>query len=355
MTQEFIPTLTHATERDIDLLLVEELYASPAFVSWLAARAGIGGMICRSAVLHSKRRTRNRREIDIFCEMQMLNGSGAAMLIENKLDAAEQHEQAESYREELAVHTDRYAHRAMLIVCPAAYAAQHSAFVGKFDKCVTYEDLAAYFASQEETPGEQSLRYRFRRELLEQAIHKSRRGYMPVPNQTIGDFNALYCQVLEQTAPDIIAGPSMRQPANPDESVSMIYDAAASLAPLPVEIRPRRFAHELGRGQVHRANYVAVTFANWGPAFPALRDMFEADVAVLGASFASKPSSKRTPQPGLVMSCPTKSADNQSSFVTQAENLKAGMMEAERLRRWLLDNQQVLWKWKKAVELELQP
>ena len=34
----FIPTLTHATERDIDLLLVEELYTSRDFVFWMAAQ-----------------------------------------------------------------------------------------------------------------------------------------------------------------------------------------------------------------------------------------------------------------------------------------------------------------------------
>jgi len=37
----FIPTLTHATERDIDLLLVEELYSSRDFVLWMAAQAGL--------------------------------------------------------------------------------------------------------------------------------------------------------------------------------------------------------------------------------------------------------------------------------------------------------------------------
>ncbi|MBY6200547.1 hypothetical protein KUV65_04175 [Maritalea mobilis] len=40
---EYIPTLSHATERDIDLLLVEELYASRNFLTWIAARAGLSG------------------------------------------------------------------------------------------------------------------------------------------------------------------------------------------------------------------------------------------------------------------------------------------------------------------------
>ena len=68
MSEAFIPTLTHATERDIDLLLVEELYASPAFVGWIAAQGGVLGQVETSTVLHSKRRTRSQRESDIFVD-----------------------------------------------------------------------------------------------------------------------------------------------------------------------------------------------------------------------------------------------------------------------------------------------
>ena len=64
----YIPTLSHATERDIDLLLVEELFANFEFVTWVAAQAGFEGAIASWDVKHSKRRTRSRREIDIFVE-----------------------------------------------------------------------------------------------------------------------------------------------------------------------------------------------------------------------------------------------------------------------------------------------
>jgi len=35
MNDDTFLTLTHATERDIDLLLIEELRCSPEFVKWL--------------------------------------------------------------------------------------------------------------------------------------------------------------------------------------------------------------------------------------------------------------------------------------------------------------------------------
>src|SRR5258706_15946841 len=99
-----ILTLTHATERDIDLLLVEELKCSPDFVRWLTNKIGsITGRsisLCVSEVTHSKRRTYNRREIDICLALKPSNGLPTYLLIENKLDTSEQFEQAESYRAE---------------------------------------------------------------------------------------------------------------------------------------------------------------------------------------------------------------------------------------------------------------
>lgn len=166
MTEDFIPTLTHATERDIDLLLVEEFYASHQFVCWIASGAGIRERIESASILHSKRRTCNLREIDIFCDIRMADDSGAAILIENKLDAAEQPDQAESYREDLDVLADRFDRRAMVIVCPMAYQEVNAAFTAKFDAVITYESVAAYFAKREAAKDVNALRYRFRKDLF---------------------------------------------------------------------------------------------------------------------------------------------------------------------------------------------
>lgn len=344
---EYIPTLTHATERDIDLVLVEELHASADFLIWMAARAGITGSVALWDVKHSKRRTRSRREIDIFIEIDHADKTRAAILIENKLDATEQPDQAESYREELQILSDGYAHAAMIIVCPDAYIAQHPDFVGKFDVAVTYEEIRDFFRELEQEAGTGTvLRYGFRAEILDQAVQKHRRGYTPIPDKVVGDFNAQYVALLAQIAPEIHPGNSMLKPANPRESTSMIFDQNASLAELPAEIRPRRFAHELGRGSERRANYVAVTFAGWGRVLPAIRERLEADTEALGAAFSAKPPTKVRPNPGLVMSVPCDPVDNQGSFQEQQDALVTGMHLARELRRWLISNQTILADWK---------
>lgn len=348
MTDEFIPTLTHATERDIDLLLVEELFASPEFVRWMFEQAGLPNEIESARVLHSKRRTRSRREIDIFVDVQAASGERAALLIENKLDATEQPDQAESYREELDAIADQFARRAMVIVCPSQYAAQHSEFVAKFDAVIPYETLSGYFGSRKQH-GVEAVRMRFRRDLIDQAIGKARRGYAPVPNAVIGGFNAQYVALLAQLAPEILPGATMLKEANPDDSVSMIFDHKRSLGFLPEDIRPSRFAHELGRGSTGRANYVAVVFPGWGAAINELREEFEHDTVSIGARFSAKRPTKVRPNPGLVMYCATKPIDNQADFRDQMCAVARGIERAIKLRDWLQDSEAVLRRWQARV------
>lgn len=105
VNSEDLLTLTHATERDVDLLLVEELTCSAEFVAWILRRVSSGD-VRSSSVAHSKRRTFNRREIDITLSIEGQAGK-TIILIENKLDTAEQPRQAESYAEEARTLVDR--------------------------------------------------------------------------------------------------------------------------------------------------------------------------------------------------------------------------------------------------------
>jgi hypothetical protein len=352
---EFIPTLSHATERDIDLLLVEELTASIDFLGWITAKVGWNALPTTWRVLHSKRRTRNRREIDIHVELATSDPSpSSVLLIENKLGEDEQPEQGESYREELARIAPDCARSAMLLVCPESYPASHATFAAKFDAIVSYESIAAFLrARAEHVDGEMIRRLVFRADLLDQAIFKYRRGYTAVPNREIGSFNEEYVALLRRIAPSIFPGPSMLKDAPPDESVSMIYDHAKSLSFLPEPIRPTRFAHELGKGKTHRANYVAIKFPGWGRALQVMQDRMMSDTEGNEFTFAAKSPTKMRPNPGLIMSLATKPADNQRDFISQKAPIEHGIRTALRLQSWLRDNQQLLHRWREEVEAVL--
>ncbi|MBC6402293.1 MAG: PD-(D/E)XK nuclease family protein [Hyphomonadaceae bacterium] len=358
----FIPTLTHATERDIDLVLVQELHASRDFVRWMAAQVNITRGIARWDVRHSQRRTRNRREIDIFVDIRHEDKTRTALLIENKIDATEQPDQAESYREEVDVLTSTHNNRDMgnrhmydaaaaIIVCPQSYRAEHGVFTSKFDTCLSYESIRDRFLDAERRADAETVsrRYQHLAGLFDQAIHKHRRGYTPIPDTKVGDFNAKYVQMLREMAPEIIPGPSMLKPANPRESTSMIFDKK-TLAAMPEHVRPHRFSHELGRGSEQRANYVAVTFPGWGAALPAIRGRLIADTTAIGAEFSAKTPNKSRPNPGLVLSLPTRPVDNQGSFSEQQHLLADGIEKAVGLRNWLIENIDLLRQWRSLVD-----
>jgi hypothetical protein len=181
-----ILTLTHATERDVDILLIEELKCSPAFVRWfsgLVAAKTNTTIVCKtSSVVHSKRRIHNRREIDITLSVHG-DGKRIVLLVENKLDTSEQPFQAESYRSEagsLISHDEADAVFTVL-VAPEAYAATASTFSSKFDCLVTYEAIARFMDERaQKERGELKDRLRHRHDLIQQAITKARRGYQPV-------------------------------------------------------------------------------------------------------------------------------------------------------------------------------
>ena len=137
----------------------------------------------------------------------------------------------------------------------------------------------------------------------------------------------------------------MLKTASPDESVSLIFDQTRSLGFLPEVIRPRRFAHELGKNEDHRANYVAVTFQGWGVGFNKLEEQLYCDTKDYGFTFNAKKPNKNRPTPGLVMSLETCPVNNQADFDSQRAYVEMGIRSALRLQSWLKNNQPILNRW----------
>src|SRR4051812_10323813 len=85
----------NAQERDIDLMLLEEMHCDPEFVSWIAKFAGI-----RDASLHLAHHSVycGNGETDVLAQMDTPDGR-VALMIEDKIGAEMQPRQAERYRE----------------------------------------------------------------------------------------------------------------------------------------------------------------------------------------------------------------------------------------------------------------
>ncbi|MGZ8362949.1 MAG: hypothetical protein ACXW3D_03725 [Caulobacteraceae bacterium] len=335
-------TLTHATERDVDLILVEELKCSPPFVRWFVQQVGtkVGRQLdcetCR--VTHSKRRTYNRREIDITLEV-VSSGRRAVFLIENKLDTSEQPRQAESYREEADLLVSQGAEAAFtVLVCPTAYAQSASRFAEKFDCVVAYEavaDFLAFRASQES--GELADRLRHRRELVSQAITKARRGYEAVPLAEIERFNVRYVALLTEMGVDLPPGPSMLEPDRPGESKTMIF--APEALPKWSFLPQTRLVHQLREGNAN------INFYKWGNHFSHLAGAIAP--ALVGTSYriATTGNKRVGGNSGLMIVVDTPSIDNLKGFDAQKDAIQEGIRRTAELKAWFSRNKSVIEDW----------
>lgn len=348
MTDSILP-LTHATERDVDLILIEELIASRPFAEWLAnkglADLRPNDLTGAHEVTHSRRRIHNRREIDIMLSFRQADGLPIVLLIENKLDTSEQPQQAESYKaaaDEL-IATGRASRVATILIAPTQYLSQHHKFAGKFDRQVGYEELREHFAARAgTTSGELALRLRHRQALIDQAITKARRGYEAVPLAPIADFSAAYVRLLRDRYPNLIPGPSMLKSKLPGESKTMIFAPAA----LPnVEGWPQmRLVHQLREGNVN------VNFYGWGDRFVDLAETMGRGLGGTGYKLVPSVNKRVGGRSGLMIVASSPPVDNLRPFDEQIENVLAGMAKADQLRSWIWDNQDRITGWAALVQ-----
>ena len=344
---DHILTLTHATERDVDLLLVEELKCSTDFMRWFAKKVGAFTetpiSVATSEVTHSRRRTYNRREIDICLALKPSTGLPTIVLIENKLDTTEQFEQAESYRAEAKLFVQNGEARAAytVLVCPRAYAQQHAKFTSKFDANVSYEDVSVYLAERARQPGELGARLKHRHGILEQAITKSRRGYEAVPLPVIEQFNAKYVALTKKECPALQAGPSMLKEGRPGESKTMIF--APETLPSWGFLPQMRIVHQLREGNAN------VCFYGWGDHFTALAGAIAADLAGTPYRLVPTINKRVNGKSGLMIVVETPAIDNLSGFDVQRDLILVGMKATASLRAWIWSHQEMIRRWAALV------
>lgn len=157
----------NAQERDIDILLLEEMHCNSAFVSWIAGRVGIEGATLVSAE-HSV--YKGNGETDVLAVIDCARGR-IALMIEDKIGAAMQPEQAERYHlrgEQLCATQPVIKYYKTLLCAPRAYIA----LVPEADWHATLplEEIADWFAKQN------NLRSEWRRNILMHAVRRQRRS-----------------------------------------------------------------------------------------------------------------------------------------------------------------------------------
>src|SRR5688572_22073219 len=97
MSKDLI-SIAGVSERDIDLLLLEEFHSSPTFQAWFVAQILGGGAVTGELVSARRSVTQSTGESDVEVAFKCDDGREVRFLIENKLNVGFQPLQAERYR-----------------------------------------------------------------------------------------------------------------------------------------------------------------------------------------------------------------------------------------------------------------
>ncbi|MFT4179228.1 MAG: hypothetical protein QM612_07160 [Thermomonas sp.] len=183
-------------ERDMDLVLVEELESNEEFRIWLAARVfGIDCFLSHVRATHSVVDESNR-ESDVVFRFLARPGSDngeptrSAILIENKIDAIAQPNQGRDYgkRGHAGMGGEWDEFRTCLVAPKAYLDAAHDR--ANFDESVSYEEILAFFASRKG----RDERFRWKAQLVGDAIFKKKSGYVATISDAATAFVLAYYQ-----------------------------------------------------------------------------------------------------------------------------------------------------------------
>jgi hypothetical protein len=198
MTLDDLPIILAVQERDIDLLLLEQMHASPAFVVWWCKQIHLEGAQFDGA-WHSISSAEG--ETDVLLRV-CIGSDRVGILIENKVGASEQHEQDIRYHRRGAQGIqDGWFDRYTTCMCaPKTYLDALPAESRYIDR-ISYEQIAGWFADQADAHSA------WRKRVMDEAVTHSRRGYMKVVSDAVTAFHRDYYAHLCRTHPNIRMNP----------------------------------------------------------------------------------------------------------------------------------------------------
>jgi hypothetical protein len=225
-------------ERDVDLLLLGEFVANPGFVQWFIASIGfteaLGGALVRAE--RSATLSNGESDLELLLEHPS-TGDKYMLMLENKIAAGFQPQQAERYKRRGQAHISRgecTSFRTVLIA-PQKYLGKVSSKKG-FDAVITYEAILKWF--EKEYRNQPRLQYLSR--MLEAAIEKSTYGYQPLEDKPVTAFWRRYWLLSCQIAPEL----ELPEPTGKPAKSSFIYFQPSELP------KGVRLCHKVTRGNV---------------------------------------------------------------------------------------------------------
>lgn len=197
--------LEAVAERDIDVLILEELNVSPEFAQWFYLENHLPpSMRNETKAFHSV----SDAELG-ESDMIVLYGNGHAILVENKIDATVQENQALRYilRGDKGLSRGYWNSYSTCILAPESYL-ESVTDVQNYKANISYERIRDWFEAHD------SVRYQFKTYMMQEAIDQNRRGYKAIPDARVTSFWKDYWEYSVRNYPDLRMSRPGKKPAN---------------------------------------------------------------------------------------------------------------------------------------------
>lgn len=215
---DFGSYLASVHERDIDLLLMEEFHVSADFARWFAEEAGVPNAEFDGA-WHSV--TDADGETDLLLRVR-IGSVRTAILIENKVAAAEQDRQDERYhlRAVRAQNEGKFDSFVTAICAPQNYL-EGLQSASLYQAKIAYEQIEDWFSQKSDA------RSVWRRRIIAEAIAQGRRGYTMIVNEAVSNFHQDFWHYLMRHHPRLL----MRRPTPKGNKSNWILFKAIGFPP----------------------------------------------------------------------------------------------------------------------------
>lgn len=177
MVYNYIP-VDSVQERDIDLLIIEELNVSLDFCKWFINELELEAPTSKIKAFRSIS-DYGLGETDILISYSVENRTNF-ILVENKIDASFQNNQFERYKKrgENYIKKKECDDCYIVLIAPKSYCENQS----NFSNYINYESIKKYFTDKND------IRADYKSEILSIAIEKERRGYKAVNSIPVQSF-----------------------------------------------------------------------------------------------------------------------------------------------------------------------
>ncbi len=173
-------TFSDVSERDMDLMFMEEFVTSQEFLDIFLSKIALSG--AKVVEIEQSKTDVELGESDITIIVEK-DDKRYGLLIEDKIDAIAQENQADRYfkRGDIGRNKGDYDEFFVFIVAPQKYLETDNE-AKKYPKQVSYEECLEYFSAKIDN------RSLFKKQQIEQAITKQKHGYIVIENETITRF-----------------------------------------------------------------------------------------------------------------------------------------------------------------------